>query len=253
VTEPRSTDVDEPLDYAERWLRDGLEVLRPALMVHQISVDATGAMDRLSDLRRGGVHATLTHLIVHAAARALAANPELHQLIAGYRRYKPARVDIGLAVTAEKFLGSPLVIEGADQKTVPELVAEIARRVPEVQTADRQLFRMLNVWGRLIPFGFLRRAILRMLFSRPAFRRKGAGTFQVSTVPVDWAFGSSFTASGLLVGGRVWSRVIAMDGQPVVRPIMTLTLSGDHGVWHGQATARFLAAVKQQLEKPSTS
>jgi pyruvate/2-oxoglutarate dehydrogenase complex dihydrolipoamide acyltransferase (E2) component len=29
---------------------------------------------------------------------------------------------------------------------------------------------------------------------------------------------------------------------------MTLTLCGDHGVWQGQAAARFLSAVKMEME-----
>src|SRR6185436_7157355 len=97
------------------------------------------------------------------------------------RRHRPTRVDIGLAITAENFVGSPLVLEGADQKTIPELVTEIARRIPDVRQADQQMIQALKRWGWLLPFGFLRRAVLRMLFTSPAFRRKGAGTFQVST------------------------------------------------------------------------
>jgi pyruvate/2-oxoglutarate dehydrogenase complex dihydrolipoamide acyltransferase (E2) component len=50
------------------------------------------------------------------------------------------------------------------------------------------------------------------------------------------------------VGGQVWSRVIAVDGEPAVRQTMILTLSGDHGVWDGRAAARFLSAVKAGLE-----
>jgi hypothetical protein len=57
-----------PLDYADRWLRDGLQVLRPALMVGQITVDMTAALRRLDALRRTGVQATATHLLVRAAA-----------------------------------------------------------------------------------------------------------------------------------------------------------------------------------------
>jgi pyruvate dehydrogenase E2 component (dihydrolipoamide acetyltransferase) len=194
------------------------------------------------------VQATTTHLLVQAVARALAANPDLHQLIAGNRRHRPDRVDIGLAITAEKFVGAPLVLEGADQKTVPEIAAEIARRVPEVQQADQQMLRTLRRWGWLLPFGFMRRALLRLLFTSPKFRRKGAGTFQVSTVPSDWALTSTFSSAGVLVGGQVRSRVVVIDGEPAVRPVMTLTLSGDHGIWHGQAAARFLAAVKAELD-----
>ena len=99
-----------------------------------------------------------------------------------------------------------------------------------------------------MPFGFARRAILRLLFSSPQFRRKGTGTFQVSTVPADWALTSTFSTAGVLMGGQVWSRVMVVDGQPAVRPTMILTLSGDHGVWDGRAAARFMAAVKSELE-----
>ena len=239
---------DESLDYADRWLLDGLRVLRPALSVHQISVDMTQATRRLENLRRDGVHASATHELVRAAARALAANPQLHQLIAGNRRQRPGRVDIGLSVTGETFVAPVLVLEGADEKTVAEIAAEIARRVPEVRKADEHMLRALRRWGRLVPFGFLRRGLLRMLFTSPTFRRKGAGTFQVSTVPTDWALTSAFATAGVLVGGLVRSRVVVIDGAPGVRPMMTLTLSGDHGVWDGRAAARFLAAVKVELE-----
>ena len=243
-----TTDLDEPLDYAERWLLDGLSVLRPALSVHQISVDMTGANGRLTALRRQGVQATTTHLLVSAAARALAVNPSLHCLLAGTRRHRPTRVDIGLSVTGETFVAPVLVIEGADQKTVAEIAAETTRRAPEVQASDKQMLAALRRWGRLVPFGFLRRGVLRMLFASPTFRRKGAGTFQVSTVPVDWALTSTFATAGVLVGGQTRSRVVVVAGQPAVRPIMLVTLSGDHGVWDGRAAARFLAAVKAELE-----
>ena len=48
---------DESLDWAERWLRDGLQVLRPALSVIQVTVDMTNALARLEALRRSGVQA----------------------------------------------------------------------------------------------------------------------------------------------------------------------------------------------------
>src|SRR5688572_5245730 len=101
----------------------------------------TRALQQLEGLRRAGTMATATHLLVRAAARALAANPLLHQVIAGSRRRRPARVDIGLSITGETFIAPVLVLEGADQKTVAELAAETARRVPEVQAADREHLR----------------------------------------------------------------------------------------------------------------
>ena len=60
------------------------------------------------------------------------------------------------------------------------------------------MLRTLRRWGRLVPFGFARRTVLRLLFRSASFRRKGAGTFQVSAVPVDWGFTSSFATAGVL-------------------------------------------------------
>lgn len=242
---------DESLDHAERWLLDSLRVLRPSFVVYQVTVDMTAALRQLEELRKGGVAASATHLLVRAAALALAANPALHQVIAGSRRVRPGRVDIGLSITGETFIAPVLVLEGANEKSIAELAAETARRVPEVRRMDQEKLRSLRRWGRLVPFGFLRRAIMRVLFASPGFRQKNAGTFQVSTAPVEWAATSIFVASGVLVGGQVWSRVVAIDGQPQVRPMMAITLSGDHSVWDGRAAARFLATVKTGLEQAS--
>src|SRR5918999_4093243 len=118
------------LDYAERWLRDGLAVVRPSFSVIQTTVDMTNANQRLDALRGQGVAATATHLLVHAAARALASNRELHQIVAGNRRHRPAHVDIGLSITGESFVAPVLVIERADEKTVADIVDDVATRAP---------------------------------------------------------------------------------------------------------------------------
>lgn len=242
------TDKNESLDYAERWLRDGLHVLRPSLSVYQITVDMTNANAQLNGLKREGVHASATHLLVQAAAKALAANPPLHQIVAGVRRQRPARIDIGLSVTGDTFVAPVMVIERADQKSVGELAEETARRAPEIQAADRQMLKMLRRLGWLVPFAFLRRGILRLLFRSATFRRKGVGSFQVSTTTADWATSATFSTAGVLVGGQVRSRVVAVNGEAAVRPVMLLTLAGDHGVWDGRAASKFLASVKQTLE-----
>ena len=243
-----SLPADEALDYAERWLRDGLSVVRPSFSVIQTTVDMTLAIRQLEGLRQQGVQATSTHLLVYAAARALSANRKWHQIVAGNKRHRPSHVDIGLSITGESFVAPVLVIERADEKSVADIVHEIATRAPDVRRADQQMLRTLRRWGRLVPFGFIRRALLRVLFTSSTFRRKGAGTFQVSTVPADWALSSAFSTAGVLIGGHTKLRVVAVDGRPEVRPTMTLTLCADHGVWDGRAAVRVLSAVKSELE-----
>lgn len=242
-------DADHRLDYGERWLRDGLEVFKPSLSVYQTEVDMTKALAHLEQLRLEGVRATATHLIIAATARVLAANADLHQMVAGARRHRPKQVDIGLSIAGETFVAPVLVVEQADRKSVGEIVATLDAELPRVREADRRMLAALRRWGWLVPFGPVRRGLLRALFRSPSFRRKGVGTFQISSVPVEWAFSTSFAATGLLVCGKLTQRVTAVDGQPAVRPMMTLTLCSDHGVWDGRAAARFLAGVRSELGK----
>ncbi|NJN84574.1 MAG: 2-oxo acid dehydrogenase subunit E2, partial [Caldilineaceae bacterium] len=54
----------------------------------------------------------------------------------------------------------------------------------------------------------------------------------------------------ILAVGAVTDRVVAVDGQPVVRPLCTLTLSADHRVLDGAPAAQFLEKIKQHLEAP---
>jgi pyruvate/2-oxoglutarate dehydrogenase complex dihydrolipoamide acyltransferase (E2) component len=240
--------VDTSLDCAERWLRDGLQMLRPPFSVSQATADMTHATRRLEELSRGGVHVTFAHLLVHAVAGALAANPNLQQLIVGNRRHFPERVDIRLSASGETSVAPVLVLEGADKKTVVELAEETQRRAVETRDGDQRMLQMLRRWGWLVPFEFLRLALFRALFTSRLVGRKGAGTFQVSTVPMDWGLSSSFNTPGVLVGGQVRSRVVVVDGKPAVRPTMILTLCADHGVWDGRGASRFLANVKAALE-----
>jgi pyruvate dehydrogenase E2 component (dihydrolipoamide acetyltransferase) len=54
----------------------------------------------------------------------------------------------------------------------------------------------------------------------------------------------------ILAVGCVADRVVPVDGQPVVRPMSTFTLSVDHRVLDGTQGAQFLTRVKTTLENP---
>ena len=66
----------------------------------------------------------------------------------------------------------------------------------------------------------------------------------------------SFTAiippsqAGILAVGAIADRVVAIDGQPSVRSMMTLTLSCDHRVMDGARGARFLGDLANAISKP---
>lgn len=81
------------------------------------------------------------------------------------------------------------------------------------------------------------------------------GTFTISNLgmlEVD-AFSAIITPpqAAILAVGRIADRVVAIDGQPAVRSMMTLTLSSDHRVVDGAKAAQFLKDVAQAITAPA--
>jgi pyruvate dehydrogenase E2 component (dihydrolipoamide acetyltransferase) len=57
--------------------------------------------------------------------------------------------------------------------------------------------------------------------------------------------------AAILAVGRIADRVVAVNGQPAVRPMMTLTLSGDHRVVDGAQAAVFLNDLAEAIRVPA--
>jgi pyruvate dehydrogenase E2 component (dihydrolipoamide acetyltransferase) len=240
------------LDWAERWIRDGLQLSTPPAFFESLQVDMTEASALIERAREQGIRLTYAAILVRAAALALDANPDLHVMVCGSRIYSPGRVDVAVSMSSEGSLSPVMVLENANTKTVPELAGELAGRVDEVRAADAKVMSGLRRWGWLLPFAILRKAVLRCMHRSLEFQRKAAGTFQVSIVPaVDQFITPVFGGSAVLTAGRVAERVIAVRGVPVVRPTLYLACSADHRVWNGGAAARFLRSVQDILEGPA--
>lgn len=58
------------------------------------------------------------------------------------------------------------------------------------------------------------------------------------------------TQAAILAVGGISDRVVAVDGKPAVRPLMTLTLSCDHRVIDGARAAEFLAELADAIAQP---
>ena len=81
------------------------------------------------------------------------------------------------------------------------------------------------------------------------------GTFTISNLgmyEVD-AFTAIITPpqAAILAVGAIADRVVAVDGKPAVRPMITLTLSSDHRVVDGAQAALFLKDVAAALREPA--
>jgi pyruvate dehydrogenase E2 component (dihydrolipoamide acetyltransferase) len=60
-----------------------------------------------------------------------------------------------------------------------------------------------------------------------------------------------YGTTAILSVGRVQDKVIARDGEPVVAPVMPLSLSYDHRVVDGAQGRRFMALIIENLEEPA--
>ncbi len=56
--------------------------------------------------------------------------------------------------------------------------------------------------------------------------------------------------AAILATGRIAERVVPVDGQPAVQPMLTLTLSCDHRVVDGARAAQFLQTLVTFIEDP---
>ena len=172
-----------------------------------------------------GVKVTHTDLLVSAVARTLRRCPRLNASWTADGIALHADVNIALAVALETEVDVAVVagvIHEAD--TLP--LGEIAARRRDLADRTRA--------GRLQPSDL------------------AGATFTISNLGMMKV--DAFTAiivppqAGILAVGAIADRVVPIDGQPGIRPMMTMTLSCDHRVIDGLRAALFLEHLVEALQ-----
>jgi len=185
-------------------------------------VDASALNATREQLGRDKV--THTDLLIALVARILLDHPKMNASWTGSAiRLNPA-VNISLAVA---------VPEGVVGAVIPNAATTA---IAEIATQRKDLAERAKS-GRLRPADI------------------AGGTFTISNLGmfgID-AFSAIITPpqAAVLAVGRIADRVVAVNGQPAVRPIMTITLSSDHRVVDGAQAAAFLNDLTAALEEPS--
>ncbi|HYT07553.1 MAG TPA: dihydrolipoamide acetyltransferase family protein [Rugosimonospora sp.] len=190
--------------------------------------DASGLLEVYERLsveveRAHGIKATLTDLLVALVARVLAKHPRMNASWAAEGIRHNGEINVAVAVAVEEGVVAP-VLHKANSRNVGELAVK-RRELTERAKA-----------GRLQPADIT------------------GGTFTISNLGMYNV--DAFTAiivppqAGILAVGRVGDRVVAVDGRPAVRPMITLTLSTDHRVADGARAARFLNDLVEAIREP---
>ena len=191
-----------------------------------VTVDMARALElrqRLVDLHGNGTKPTVSDLITKVCAAALMRHRAVNALYRGDSIELHPTANIGIAVAIPNGLVVP-VIQGCERKTIAEIAAARAELVDRARSGKLQQ-------GDL-----------------------DGGTFTISNLGM---FGiERFVAvlnppqAAILAVGSVEDKVVAVDGQPTVRPRMELTLTCDHRAVDGATGAEFLTSVKAFLEEP---
>ncbi len=175
-------------------------------------------------LERPGEKVTFTDLIVKLTAIALRQHPRINaSWIDGTIQVNPD-INIGLAVAVEAGLLVP-VIHHADQLSIRVLAS---RRKTLVDGAQANRLSLTDM---------------------------SRGTFTISNLGMYKSI-DNFSAivnppeAAILALGRISDKIVAMDGQPIVQPMMRLTLSCDHRVIDGVRGAEFLQTLVTLIEDP---
>lgn len=187
-------------------------------------VNASALITWLSDVRgRTAEKVTYTDLLLKVTAAALLQHPRVNASWRSDTITLNPDINIGLAVAIDDGLVVP-VIHRADTLGLAQLAA---RRIELVAKAQA---------GKLSPDDL------------------GGGTFTISNLgmyEVD-AFNAIINPpqAAILAVSRIADRVVAVNGQPAVQPMLTLTLSCDHRVLDGVRGAQFLQTAANLIEDP---
>jgi pyruvate dehydrogenase E2 component (dihydrolipoamide acetyltransferase) len=170
-----------------------------------------------------GVKLSHTDVLTALVARILRKHSRLNASWAGEAVRMNPEINVGIAVAVEDGVVAP-VIHNADKKSLSEIAVERRDLTDRART------------GKLRPADL------------------SGGTFTISNLGMYGV--DSFSAiiiqpqAAILAVGAITDRVVAVGGQPSVRPIMTLTLSNDHRVIDGARAAEFLRDLVAAIVNP---
>lgn len=174
-------------------------------------------------LEKDGIKASINDFIIKVVAAALARHPEVNASWNETSIVRHHRVHIGVAVAIEDGLITP-VVRDADRKRVRDIaveVKELAGRAREKKLKPDE-------------------------YTGATFSISNLGMFGI----VEFTAIINPPESGIIAVGAMEEKVIAEDGEMVVRPRMRMTMSCDHRVVDGAMGAQFLKTVREYIEDP---
>ena len=172
-----------------------------------------------------GIRLTVTDLIIKMVAKSLEDNPAVNCAYVDGSVKLLKRIDIGLVTAVEGGLLVP-VIRRADQKSLAEIAQARAELTQRAKDGQLSMVEMRDSTFTVSNLGMF-----------------GIDQFSAILQPPEAA---------ILAVSRIADKAVVKDGQIVIRPMMTLTLSIDHRVLDGVVGSQFLQSLKNYIENPAS-
>jgi pyruvate dehydrogenase E2 component (dihydrolipoamide acetyltransferase) len=192
---------------------------------HRIDVTPVVAhMAALNEGRAPADRAVLTPFLVRAIALAAAEVPEVNGHFRDGAFAASDAVHVGLAIAHRTGGVVAPVIRDAGRRPAADLVVAVRDLVGRVRAGAVRSGEVGDATITLSSLGERSVELVHGVIHPPQVALVGAG----SVLPRPWV----------------------VDGAVAVRPVLTLTLSGDHRVSDGRRGGRFLLAVQRHLDRP---
>lgn len=192
-------------------------------------IDATGLNQYRERIvaeteRAQNIRITHTDLLVALVARVLLQHPRLNASWSASGIHLHRQVNMGIAIAVNDGVVAA-VIQNAHSATLSDIALQRKALTERAQA------------GKLKPADL----------ADATFTISNLGMYQVDQ------FSAIITPpqAAILAVGSIADRVVALEGKPAVRPMMTLTVSCDHRVADGARAALFLKDLAEAIKDPT--
>ena len=232
-----------------------------------VEIDITDLEEYIAEKRKNGIKATLTHVFILAAARALKDEvPEMNTFIKRGNVVLRDHIDVMVSVLLPGSLMGSVLIRDADKLTLEEVIKVMSEEVKNArQGSENKTMRMKDKLAK-IPwplrgwiFSLLKTITFNWGFSFPSLglSANSFGSFVISNignVGLDMGYPALFPSSNVsfvLILGGVNRKPAVVGDQILPRTILSLGAALDHRVVdasHGGLLFRYLKKVVKNPE-----
>ena len=189
-----------------------------------LGIDMSELKKLREQLKSEDIKVSYTDILVKVVAKALTEFPLLNCSVEDDKIIYKHYVNMGVAVALENGLVVPNVRD-ADKKSLTEISAEVKELASLAREGKLPMDALTGGTFTITNLGMYGIESFSPIINQPEVAILGVNTME--------------------------DKVVVVDGEICVRPIMNLSLTADHRVIDGSVAAQFLQRVKKLMEKPA--